>query len=148
MSGPLPKDPAVRQRRNKSATRAILAADAFADRGRPRLPVLPDGEKWHPISRMFWRIIWSSPVSAQYQRADFPGLLRLVSLIDTYWKTRKIDAAKEIRLLEREFGLTPLSRRRLEWTVVQTEEAIDRREANRIKRAKMIDVDPRGVLEE
>jgi len=61
----------------------------------------------------------------------------------------KVDTAKEIRLLEREFGLTPLSRRRLEWTVVQTEEAKDRREINRIKRAKVIDaVDPRGVLDE
>ncbi len=149
MAGPLPKDPAIRQRRNKSTTRAILPSDALIDRGRPKLPALPGDEKWHPIARMFWRIIWSSPVSNQYQRADLPALLRLVSLVDIYWKTMKVDTAKEIRLLEREFGLTPLSRRRLEWTVVQTEEAKDRREINRIKRAKVIDaVDPRGVLDE
>ena len=50
-------------------------------------------------------------------------------------------------MLEREFGLTPLSRRRLEWSVSQAEEAKDRHEQRRSKRATIIDGDPRKVLD-
>jgi hypothetical protein len=83
----------------------------------------------------------------EYMRGDLPALYRLVVLVDAFWKTGKLDTAKEISLLEREFGLTPLSRRRLEWSVAQTEEARDRHEQKRSRRALIIDGDdPREVL--
>jgi hypothetical protein len=84
----------------------------------------------------------------EYMRGDLPALYRLVVLVDAFWKNGKLDTAKEISLLEREFGLTPLSRRRLEWSVAQTEEARDRHEQKRSRRALIIDgIDPRKVLE-
>jgi hypothetical protein len=84
----------------------------------------------------------------EYLRGDEPSLLRLVFMVDRFWKTKSLAMAKEVRLLEREFGLTPLSRRRLEWSVTQAEEAKDRHEAGRVRRAVIIDGnDPRGVLE-
>ena len=83
----------------------------------------------------------------EYLRGDLPALYRLIILVDAFWKSGKLDTAKEIRLLEREFGITPLSRRRLEWSVAQAEEARDQHEQKRSRRAVIIDGDdPREVL--
>jgi hypothetical protein len=80
-------------------------------------------------------------------RADLGSLYRLAVLVNAFWETGKLAVAAEIRLLEREFGLTPLARRRLEWTVAQTEEAVDRHESARARRAIIVDAaDPRGAL--
>ena len=83
----------------------------------------------------------------EYIEGDLPALFRLVTLVDSFWREGGLEVAKEIRLLEREFGVTPLSRRRLEWTVTQTEEAKDIHEQKRAKRATILDVDPREVLD-
>ncbi len=158
MPGPMPKDPAMRQRRNKTTTRALLQVN---EQPRQRAPILPpltkkrkqngdeieEVEAWHPMARKFWEVVWSSPMRDEYLHADEPALFRLVCLVDQFWKTGSLAIAAEIRMLEREFGLTPLSRRRLEWTTVQVEEAKDKHEQNRIHRAKVVDVDPRGVLD-
>lgn len=83
----------------------------------------------------------------EFVRGDIPALFRLVALVNSFWWDGKLDVAKEIRLLEREFGLTPLSRRRLEWSVAQAEEAKDQHEQKQSKRAIIIDeIDPREVL--
>lgn len=147
MPGPSPKDPALRQRRNKSATRALLRVKDLPRQQAPRLPELPEGEKWHVMSRKFWAAVWSSPMHYEYMRADEPALFRLLVLVNAFWNSGKLEIAREIRLLEREFGLTPLARRRLEWTVAQAEEAKDRHEAKRSRRATIIDADPREVLD-
>ena len=146
MPGPMPKNPTLRQRRNKSSSRAILPAENKPIRYAPRLPdVIEDG--WHGLTRAWWRDIWSSPLRHEFLRADLGALFRLAILVDSFWKFRKLEIAKEIRLLEREFGLTPLSRRRLEWTITQTEEAVDRYERKRARSAVMLDGDPREVLD-
>lgn len=146
MPGPLPKDPSIRQRRNKSASRALLPPETTPIESKPRLPKHPDGE-WHNLARRWWADVWSSPQSHEFLRADLGALFRLVYLVDEYFKDRKLAVAKEIRMLEREFGLTPLSRRRLEWTVAQAEEARDRHEHRRSRRAAIVETDPREVLE-
>ena len=145
MTGPMPKNPAIRQRRNKSASRAILPAEQQPVEGIPRLPDNPRGN-WHKLTRRWWRDVWTSPQHHEFLRADLGALFRLAVLVDKFWKTGSLPIAGEVRLLEREFGLTPLSRRRLEWSVAQAEEAANRHEDNRSRRAKIID-DPRGVLE-
>lgn len=147
MPGPAPKNPAIRQRRNQSATRAVLPAEV-EPRGeaKPRLPKCPNGGSWHAMARRWWRDVWSSPMSMEFLRGDEPAIYRLVALVDVFWKTGDLATAREIRLLEREFGLTPLSRRRLEWSVTQAEEAKEKHEERRINRAPVINGDPRGVL--
>jgi hypothetical protein len=97
------------------------------------------------MARQWWADVWSSPQCREYLRADLPALYRLVKLVDVFWKKGDLSVATEIRLLEREFGLTPLARRRLEWQVIQTEEALDKREIKRRNRAKVVG-DPRDVL--
>jgi hypothetical protein len=143
MPGPTPKNPAIRQRKNKSASRALLPAETNPIEETPRLP--GNGKGFHLMARQWWADIWSSPQSQEYLRADLPALYRLVKLVDVFWKEGDLSVATEIRLLEREFGLTPLARRRLEWQVIQTEEALDKREIKRRNRAKVVG-DPRDVL--
>ena len=148
MPGPLPKDPKIRQRTNKSATRALLPAETAPILKAPRLPNHPDSKGWHNMARLWWRDVWASPMRFEFLRGDLPALLRLVMLVDTFWREQELDVAREIRLLEREFGLTPLSRRRLEWSVAQAEEAKDLHEQKRSKRAIILDnIDPGKILE-
>lgn len=147
MPGPLPKNPLIRQRRNKKSTRAMLPAEDRPITRRPSLPPNPTGD-WNSLTEKWWADVWSSPVHHEFLRADLGSLFRLAILVDMFWKTGKLSVATEIRLLEREFGLTPLSRRRLEWTVAQTEEAKDRHDVNRAKRARVIGGDdPRESLD-
>jgi hypothetical protein len=152
MPGPLPKNPVIRQRRNKSSSRAVLTMTPENRMvKKPNLPRLDTGEEWHPMARKFWEDIWESPMSAEFTHGDEPALFRLVFLVNAFWKKPNLAVSKEISSLEKEFGLTPMSRRRLEWTVAQSEEAKGNHEMNRANRAKkMIDsefLDPRGALD-
>lgn len=147
MPGPIPKPAGLRQRRNAPRSRALLPAETRRDVA-PRLPTHPTkGEKWHKLARAWWRDVWASPMQAEFLKGDEPALVRLVLLVDTFWKTQSLAVAKEIRLMEREFGLTPLSRRRLEWSVAQAEDAKDKHEIKRSKRAVIVNGDdPRVAL--
>lgn len=147
MPGPIPKPPEMRQRRNKSASRALLPAEQHPIEGRPRLPTCPNGEGWHVMARRWWADVWDSPVRGELIRADLGSLFVLVVLVDKAWRDGfSLAVVREIRLREREFGLTPLSRRRLEWSVVQAEDAKDKRDSRRARQARVIDGDPREVL--
>ena len=143
MPGPIPKDVKLRQRKNKSSSRAILPAEEKPIKGTPRLP--GNSKDYHPMARRWWSDVWSGPQRQEYLRADLPSLFRLVRLVDIFWKTDDLSIAAEIRLLEREFGLTPLSRRRLEWSVVTVEEKKTSVERKRNRQAITVN-DPRGIL--
>lgn len=124
----------------------MLAAETKPIVGAPKLPDNPLG-KWHKLTAVWWADVWSSPMSAEFMRADLGALFRLAMLVDVFWKSGKLAAAAEIRLMEREFGLTPLSRRRLEWTVAQADEAAVKVERKRSSKARIVENDPREVLE-
>lgn len=100
------------------------------------------------MAAQWWHDVWGSPMRYEWLRGDEPALFRLLHLIDTYWRKGDLAVAREIRLMEREFGLTPLSRRRLEWTVTQAEEAKDKHHRRRSQQAAIVPGnDPRGILE-
>jgi hypothetical protein len=58
--------------------------------------------------------------------SDVPGIKRLILLVEDFHRTDKpgerSNMEKEIRLQEARYGLSPLDRRRLEWSVEQPEE--------------------------
>ena len=147
MPGPIPKSAGLRQRRNAPKSRALLPAEEPRSAA-PRLPKHPiQGEQWHGMARAWRRDVWASPMQVEFLKGDEPALLRLVLLVDAFWKTQDLAVAREIRLMEREFGLTPLSRRRLEWSVAQAEDAKDKHEIKRSKRAIIVNGDdPRDAL--
>lgn len=108
---PPPKNPANRQRRNKVSTAATLEAG-------PALRVdLPTDATWKAQTVAWWETIWASPMVDEWVAADVPGLLMLAALVDQFWTDRDSKVAAEIRMQQREYGLSPLSRRSLQWTV-------------------------------
>ena len=146
MPGPLPKSAATRQRRNKATTRAMLPAET---RPMVEYPALPEraGETWHPLAVRWWDDVWASPLHQEFLRADAGALFRLANIVDAYWKTGALKYAAEIRLMEREFGLTPLARRRLEWTVAQAAETTSKHNPKAGK-VRVVSNDPREVLDQ
>jgi len=65
----------------------------------------------------WWHAVWTSPMAGEYLPADQHGLLMLAVLVDAFWRQPKVSLAAEIRMAGREFGLSPLNRRRLEWAI-------------------------------
>lgn len=124
-----PKDPSIRVRRNKASTKATLKSDASIIA--PELPAYD----WHPMVLAWWRDLWSSPMAPEFDDSDRHGLFKLALLHDDFWKAdqpkvRK-EASAEIRLQEQRFGLSPIDRRRLQWEIERTEEAVERGEKRR-----------------
>src|SRR5213593_5246146 len=124
MKGPTPKPPTLRQRRNRVATRAVLTLSSARTR---RTPPLPDGRDWHPLSVAYWRSIWRSPMAGEYLDVDVGGLYLLMDLVDRYWTEPSTRLASEIRQQRAEFGVTPISRRRLQWEVERAESVTRKR---------------------
>lgn len=146
MPGPLPKDPATRQRRNKTATAATLPADGGSSVETPELPprmIEVDGElregEWHPMAVAFWDDVWASPMAPEFLDSDVHGLYVVLALTDGYWRRMETgqvsganELAKELRLQRQSYGLSPIDRRRLQWEVDKGEQA----ETNRKKRKR------------
>lgn len=157
MPGPVPKKKELRQRRNKEATAAKIIEKPF--NGIPSLDNLPwkRRRKWRPETRAFWDDVRESSMARQgeFIQVDLHGLYILADLIDQYWrqsasKDGPLPAlATEIRLQRQCFGLTPIDRRRLQWSVEKGEAAearsAKRRETNR--KIRTYKIDPRTVLE-
>ena len=117
------KSPATRQRRNRTTTLATLEA---APATRVDLPEQPPEQPWHQMTLSWWETIWSSPMAGEWVDADVPGLVALAKMWDSFWTAEVGLAPKihaEIRMASREFGLTPLSRRGLQWEIKRVEAA-------------------------
>lgn len=142
MPGPTPKDPSVRQRRNKTTTAARLSAvpDVEVPDLPERMAYDPKADEyverpWHPRTLAWWETVWASPMASEFLDADVEGLFLLAELEDDFHLARgakeRIDLAKEIRLQRQCYGLTPIDRRRLQWEVERGEQAETAREKRR-----------------
>lgn len=72
---------------------------------------------YRPETLAWWRDLWHSPMAAEYARVDIHQLYILADLIDRYWSAPSAAIASEIRQHRAAFGLTPIDRRRLQWTI-------------------------------
>jgi hypothetical protein len=144
MPGPMPKDPAIRRRRNHAATRATLEAEEQPRQRAPSLPARAEGTEWHKLTRAWWKDVWASPMAGEFLQVDVHGLYLLAELVDAFWEEPSKEMAGEIRLQRQCFGLTPVDRRRLQWEIERVEEATQRK---RRPAAPVEPVDdPRSVL--
>ncbi len=135
--GPPPKPAAVRARKNRVTTAAVLHAPNPEDVMVPPLPDRPQDwhhtllnrppQDWHPLTRAWWADLWASPMAAEYDATDVHGLLQLAVLVDDFWHAEsprdRQAASAEIRLQGLRFGLSPIDRRRLQWEIERSEEA-------------------------
>ena len=107
----------------------------------------PRKGKWHERVIVWWERIWRSPMATEYLEADKPGLEMLAMLHQAFWTASNKDRfryAAEIRQQEVRFGLSPIDRRRLDWTIEQGEAAAEKTRARRQR--KQPGKDPREVL--
>lgn len=112
------KSPGQRQRRNRHVTATSVEAGPA---NRPELPA-----EYHDLTLSWWRIIWDSPISGEWVDADVPGLVALAQLVEDFWRAEAGDRAKrhaEVRMSSREYGLSPFSRRQLQWEIKRVEGA-------------------------
>lgn len=120
--GRLPKEPRLRQRRNKASTRAELPAIIAGSKPAPELPKrAKDARPWHPETVEYWAEVWGSPESTQWTRADRGQVVVFFKLMDDL-NHGNLDRAAEIRLQAARFGLDVMARRRLQWERQETYE--------------------------
>jgi hypothetical protein len=152
MPGPVPKNAATRQRRNRVSTKATMEAppatrielptryssfqcsDCYLTVGKhtgeqfdkeeiaPH-PFDPAEDRWRDLTVAWWATIWASPMAEEWVDADVPGLVALAFLVDEFWRTGNREIAAEIRMQQREYGLSPLSRRSLQWEIIRVQRA-------------------------
>lgn len=125
---------------------------AFVDKNPlKKTPELPKRRrKWRVETIDWWEDVWKSPMAmaGEFITVDVHGLFLLADLVDRYWRYPSPALATEIRLQRQCFGLTPIDRRRLEWTVERAEHAnakgAKRRDQGR--KFKPHQIDPRELL--
>lgn len=153
MPGPPPKHPSQRRHRKVTSTaRTLVATQPILVN--PSLPERDDEDAdglpvtWHPAAVEFWDAIWRSPMVPEYTETDLYFLHMLTDLIHAYWCASwakpkyKTELAAEIRLQCARFGLTPMGRRSLQWTIEQAEAASDA--GTRRRSARVDGADPRA----
>ncbi|MCV7306626.1 phage terminase small subunit [Mycobacteroides immunogenum] len=117
------KDPSLRARRNTTTTRAVLKAQA-----NPTIPDLPKGTRWHQQVQDWWKRAWSSPMVPEWTDSDIDSLYMVARLMQLFWHSSTLPneckaLAAEIRQLLSQCGLTPMSRRALQWEIERGEGA-------------------------
>lgn len=147
MPGPAPKHPSTRARNNKTTTNAVLTAEHDV-----KAPPLPKGVDWHAMTKSWWKDIWASPMAPEFDQSDNHGLFQLAVITNDFWNAetpgQRTALAAEMRQQAVRFGLSPIDRRRLQWEIVKTDEAMERGAAKKPdpKPAPTGAADPRNVL--
>lgn len=142
--GPAPKDPSRRARRNEKPTPAMVVR--FEPAGQPNLPAkMPNGEKWPPRTRAWWKLWAESPLSANFGTTDWSELLDTAALHGAFW-SGDLKLANELRLRVAKFGATPEDRARLQIQFAQADEAdAKRKPGNDLADVKQMYGDLRAV---
>lgn len=126
MPGPTPKPINMRQRRNKKASRTTLEVAPIQD-SYLKMPPHPTGQKWKAQVLDYWKNFTSSPVVKEYLVTDLTLVYRYCILYQDFLQTPTPALSGELRMLERELGMSPLARLRLEWQVEVNEELKDKK---------------------
>lgn len=113
---PQPKPPGQRRRRNAGQPQwKQLPAEGRAEAA-PDLP----GDDWLPTTIDWWMTIWSSPMATAWEPADVDSLIRLARLRDDFHRDQlSVSAYGAMQALEDRFGLSPKSRRALQWEITK-----------------------------
>lgn len=135
-------------RRNKSTTRATLTAAPTVEC--PPLLAAANENGWHPMTMLWWADVWASPMAPEYDPSDVHGLYLLAALVDSFWHHPSQVLAAEIRLQRQCYGLSPIDRRRLQWEIERSDEAVEKGQRRRTVAseapAPTAKSDPRSVL--
>jgi hypothetical protein len=133
MSGPAPKHPSERRRRNAPAGGEWIELPATVEK--PTLPPLPRRTKaegpWSAETRETWEAWRQDPATTQYTSADVNFALETIRLQEECARGRH-SLAGEIRLRMDGLGLTPKGKRNLRWRVAGPAEVVECRDDDRL----------------
>jgi hypothetical protein len=162
--GPMAKHPSTRQRRNVTSTarEIVLRGDHEALLPVPPLPAHPEvtgknarPAEWHPDALVAWAEMWQYPLVYQAPAVDHHLIRLYIRIYDAVlYKLDRGESVteliKEIRPMAEMWGFGEKSRRHLQITTVQAEEAMDRgvqRAAKRVD-ASAVDYTPQWTQDD
>lgn len=150
--GPMAKHSSARQRTNGASTaREIVLRQPGEDLlPVPELParyevVKVDGEDirrevaWHSQAKVAWTELWQFPLVYQAPEVDHHLLQVYIALVDNFWDKLErgkavTEQANQIRAFSEQWGIGEKSRRHLQVTIQEAEEAIERGRKGQTKR--------------
>lgn len=147
------KHPSARRRTNAPATTAREIVLRAPDEPLRPVPALPPrnlspakGEpaeevEWHDRAKIAWTELWQFPLVYQAPEADHHLLYIYIALIDDFWRKLEqgravTEQANQIRAFSEQWGIGEKSRRHLQITIQEAEEAIERGMAQQRKRVE------------
>lgn len=144
-TGPPPKDPSTRARRNKDVVQ-LRVVDATPVR-RPELPnftvqVTIDGELvtqefvWPEMTRQWWAALDQHPLAREFIEADWSYLMETARVHAAFW-LGDVRVAGELRMRESKYGFTPEDRIKLRISLAVATEA-ETRVAERQERRQAV----------
>jgi hypothetical protein len=119
MSGPAPKLPAERRRRNKPASGEWKPTTGIGWQHGP-IPPHPDGLM--PASIVAWQTWFTSWFASHWTPADLPGLRGVIQLYDAC-ERHDLTRAAERRMSMDGYGITPAGQQKLHWQAPKAEDA-------------------------
>ncbi|MBU8830842.1 hypothetical protein KL858_15465 [Mycolicibacterium goodii] len=101
---------------------------------------MPTHIKWYPVVRAWWKRVWSSPMVPEWTESDQDALYLAARLQQQFWDPETKDSTRnqtsaEIRQIMQQCGLTPMSRRSLQWEIERVEDAQARSAERKAKKA-------------
>lgn len=120
--------PLIPVKQTKAAYAELLIKD---DDPVPPLPEHPGGVRWHPMTVEWWRDAWLSPMQKEWHRTtDRHNVFLAAMHFDDHLTARTAQERQKafsvLKVAVQPLGLTPYSRRQLEWTTANAEEATRR----------------------
>lgn len=122
MSGPAPKPPSERRRRNPPAGGEWVELPATVEK--PILPPLPRGP-WSARTCQTWDAWRRDPATTQYTPADISFALRTIRLVEISHAKPTAALFAEVRLRMDGLGLTAKGKRYLRWHVAEPGEVVE-----------------------
>ena len=115
MKGPAPKAPHLRSGHHGPSA----SAHEFEATSEPIVPTLPEG--YDPHVYRWWAAVQTDPIASEYLASDWCALISAAALLDGFCRTGRVGYLSEFRAWCREFGLGPMARRSLQWTIRRVE---------------------------
>ena len=142
MSGPPPKDPKLRRRRNKPAGFTVLPAEGRQGDA-PPWP-LAFSDEWGDQELALWEELWRTPQASEWERL---GWTRIVArycrlCVEAEAPAASRDLQPEVRQLEDRLGMTPKAMQALRWTIDDPTESEDPADPPNTQESSVKAVDP------
>jgi hypothetical protein len=159
------KHPSARRRTNAPASTAREIVLRSPDEPLRPVPELPPrnlspakGEpaeevEWHDRAKIAWTELWQFPLVYQAPEVDHHLLFIYIALIDDFWRKLEhgrpvTEQANQIRAFSEQWGVGEKSRRHLQITIQEAEEAIERGMTQQRKRVEsQVLEDPKPTAE-